>query len=185
MFFKNKNIDKSESAIDFVSKMQEGNADAFQILYKKHSQSVFRYCMKILGDYNLSKDATQETFIKVYEHRKDYNGEKFTAWLFTIARNTCINYHRNKKEFVEYVEGTRSQFSEDDFILKEYIQKMIDTLPDTYKEVILLREYEEMAYDDIAEVLDLDVNLVKVRVHRARKILKQLLKPIVKEINEI
>lgn len=185
MFFKNKNIDKSDSALDFVSKMQDGNADAFQILYKKHNQNVFRYCVKILKDYNLAKDATQETFIKVYEHRKEYNGEKFIPWLFTIARNTCINYRRNTKVFVEYEEGTRHQFSDDDFILKEYIQKMIDTLPDTYREVIILREYEEMAYDEIAEVLDLDVSLIKVRVHRARKILKHLLKPIVKEINEI
>ena len=62
---------------------------------------------------------------------------------------------------------------------------MIDTLPDSYREAIILREYEELSYEEISKVLDVEVNLVKVRVHRGRKILKKLLEPVVKEINEL
>lgn len=184
MFFKKKNNTPNIEE-QFIEEIVDGNAEAFQILYRKHSQNVFRYCLKIVKDESLAKDALQETFIKVYEKRESYNGTNFKGWLYTIARNTCMNYQRDKKDFVEYVEGTRPQYYNDDFILKEYISKMIDTLPDTYREAIILREYEELSYEEIAQVLDLDLSLVKIRVHRARKILKKLLEPIVKEINEI
>ncbi len=185
MFFNNKNMKPEFESNDFDKKVREGNAEAFQILFRKHNIGVYRYCTKILGDSSLAKDATQETFIKVYENRSSYSGNNFTAWLFTIAKNTCLNYHRNKKNFVEYEEGTRPQYINEDVLLREYIDKVIDNLPETYREVILLREYEELSYDEISKVLDLDLNLVKIRVHRARKILKKLLKPIVSEINEI
>lgn len=185
MFFKKKNITQEKESEDFIQKLKDGNADAFRILYDKHANSIFRYCLKILGDYSLAKDAMQETFIKIYEHRESYSEIKFKAYIFKIAKNTCLNYHRSKREYVEFVEGTRPQTYNEDFILKEFIDKSIDKLPESYKEVIILREYEEMTYDEIADVLNLDLNLVKIRVHRARKILKQLLKPIVKEINEI
>lgn len=184
MFFKKKNNNPNIEE-QFIEEIVDGNAEAFQLLYRKHSQSVFRYCLKIVKDESAAKDALQETFIKVYENRESYNGTNFKGWLYTIARNTCMNYQRDKKEYVEYVEGTRPQFNNEDFILREYIHKMIDTLPDSYREAIILREYEELSYEEIAQVLELDLSLVKIRVHRARKILKKLLEPIVKEINEI
>ena len=184
MFFKKKNnIPNVEE--QFLDEIAVGNADAFQLLYHKHSQGVYRYCLKILKNEATAKDALQETFIKVYENRESFNGVNFKGWLFTIARNTCMNFQRGKKEYIEYEEGTRPQYQNDDFILREYIQKMIDTLPDSYREAIILREYEELSYEEISKVLDVEVNLVKVRVHLGRKILKKLLEPVVKEINEL
>jgi RNA polymerase sigma-70 factor (ECF subfamily) len=185
MFFKKKNIEQEFESNSFENKFKDGSVDAFQVLFHKHNLGVYRYCAKILGDSSLAKDATQETFIKVYENRKNYTGNNFAAWLYTIAKNTCLNYQRNRKDFVEYVEGTRPNYINEDVFLKEYIDNMIEKLPETYREVIILREYEEFSYEEIAQILDLDINLIKIRVHRARKILKKLLNPIVREINEI
>lgn len=186
MFFrKKKNIEEN----DLEKAMQElsrGSAEAFHILYNKYSQQVYRFCYKILGDSSAAEDAFQEVFLKVYEHRKDFRGDNFAGWLFTIARHTCLNQIRIKKELSEFDEDIHAGFktNDSDIALKELLDKTISQLPLALKEVIILREYEEYSYQEIADILGIDLSLVKVRVHRARILLRKILQPLVKEINE-
>ena len=183
---RNYNNDLEPETIEAIERLNSGSAEAFKILYKKYNQKVYRYCMRMLNDESIAKDSFQETFIKVYEKRKSFHGNNFAAWLFTIARNTCLNYLRSKKEHKEYNELFHSKniLVENDIALKDAIDNAVNMLPIHLKEVIILREYEEYSYQEISEILHIELSLAKVRVHRARLILRKILKPVVKELNE-
>lgn len=182
---KNKNIDEDD-AMQAVELLKKGSAEAFQILYQKYSQKVYRFCLRMLGSAEQAEDAFQETFIKVYEHRQNFRGTNFAAWLFTIARHTCLNVIRSRKEAEEFDEVFHASDSprQTDVGLKEQIDKAISLLPEPLREALLLREYEECTYQEIADILGIDLSLAKVRVYRARIILRKLLKPLQKELNE-
>ena len=166
--------------------LKKGSAEAFHLLYDKYQLSIYRFCLKMLGDSALAKDAFQETFIKVYENRKSFRGANFAAWLYTIARHTCLNVLRAKKEFEIFDEVYHGQTNEpnEDVGMKDFIERAISSLPIALKEAFILREYEECSYQQIAEILGIDLSLAKVRVHRARLLLRKMLTPLVKELNE-
>jgi RNA polymerase sigma-70 factor, ECF subfamily len=185
--FNNKKYDiEDEETLRAVEELRKGSAEAFHILYKTYNQQVYRFCIRLLGSQAIAQDAFQETFIKVYEHRKDFRGNNFPAWMFTIARHVCLNYLRTKKENASFEEEFHSFYtdSDSDVGMKDFVQKAITKLPVSLREAILLREYEDCSYGDIAEILGIDLSLAKVRVHRARLILRKLLQPLVKEIYE-
>lgn len=166
--------------------LNKGSIEAFNILYDKYYSRVYRFCLRMLGDESVAHDAFQETFINMYEHRMNFRGENFTSWLFTIARHTCLNYIRSRKNYEELDEALHSvgDDSHTDFGMKEFIEKSIAKLPVALREAFILRQYEECSYEEIAEILGITLSLAKVRVHRARLILQKMLKPLVKELYE-
>lgn len=186
MWFKKQNKINEDEILNAVTKFKGGSAEAFKILYDVYGQKVYRYCLRLLSDPDLANDCFQETFVKVYENRQSFKGISFPAWLFRIAHNTCMSSLRNRKntEEIQDVYFVNDNFGNDDFALKREIKNAIDKLPKALKEAILLREYEDLSYNEIAEVLSIDVSLAKVRVFRARVQLKSLLKPLIKELNE-
>ncbi len=186
MFGKRLNRAEHQNVQDAIDALKQGSAEAFHLLYSKYHQKIYRFCLRMLGDEAAAKDAFQETFIKVYEHRKSFRGSNFSGWLFTIARHTCLNVIRARKTHDSFDEVLNSSgyTKESDVALKDYIDKAIAVLPITLREALILREYEECSYKDIANILDIELSLAKVRVHRARLILRKLLTPLVKELNE-
>ena len=187
MFFKKKEITDSEILSNAIVAMQKGSAEAFQILYNNYAHKVYRFCLRMLADPDIADDVFQETFIRVYENRMSFHGAHFQAWIFAIARNSCLNYLRTHKEYETYDEVFHSEtydISQADLGMKNEIEKAIAGLPVPLREAILLREYEDFSYQEIADTLGIDLSLAKVRVHRARLILRKLLKPLVKELNE-
>ncbi len=186
MFFgKKRNIEekKLEKAI---AELGDGSAEAFHILYHKYKNDVYRFCYSLLGDKDLADDAFQETFVKIYEKREFFSGGSFKAWLLTIARNTCYNYLRmlkNRVDFDESYLGAKRDKHRDSG-LRDNIRQAVNDLPVQYREVIILREYEDYSYSEIAEILEIDLTLVKVRIHRARLLLRDKLESLVKEIYE-
>lgn len=186
MFKKKLHIEAENLSPEEASKaLMKGSAEAFNILYNEYHAGVYRFCLRMLGDIELAEDAFQETFEKVFEKRKTFNGVNFPAWLFTITRNICYNTLRNRKYYDSFDETyhAQSENTEGDVCVKDQVNKAIDSLPITYKEAILLREYQDCTYQDIAEILDIDISLAKIRVFRARLILKKILQPIAKEID--
>ena len=186
MFGKRANRVNDDELKQAVKDLKKGSAEAFQILYAKYNNKVYRFCLRMLGDEAQAKDAFQETFIRVYEHRKDFHGKNFAAWLFTIARHTCLNFIRARKDhdsFDEVFHGKKTE-RQSDIGMKEYIESAIQMLPPAMREAIILREYEELTYQEISDVLGIDLSLAKVRVHRGRVLLRKLLKPLRKELYE-
>lgn len=186
MFGKKSNKRSAEEIRKAAKNLSKGGAEAFRALYEKYNANVYRFCLRMLGDESMAKDAFQETFIKVYEKRETFKGENFAAWLFTIARHTCLNAIRAAKDHDAFDEtfhfSVKAQPA--DTGMKDCLAKAVETLPELLKEAFLLREYEEMTYKEVAEVLGIDLSLAKVRVHRARVILRKLLAPLRKELYE-
>jgi RNA polymerase sigma-70 factor (ECF subfamily) len=185
MFWKRTNIDDSELK-QAGEELKRGSAEAFHLLYKQYNQKVYRFCLRMLGDEDTAKDAFQEIFIKVYEHRTDFRGENFAAWLFTISRHTCYNAIRMAKDHEQLEEAEHISAKENlsDVGLKDVIQKTLDTLPLQLREALILREYEDLSYQQIAEVLGIEISLAKIRVFRAREIMRKLLTPLKQELYE-
>ncbi|OGU58386.1 MAG: hypothetical protein A2X64_03530 [Ignavibacteria bacterium GWF2_33_9] len=180
-----KNI-RSEQIKEAAIEFSKGSTVAFSFLYAIFNRPIYRFCMRILNDEQTAKDAFQETFVRIYEHRASFNGTNFEAWLYTTARNTCINYIRKRKRTSSlgeldfgYVPTKYTKIG-----IREHIEEMLDKLPLTLKEAVVLRDMQDLTYQDIADVLGIDLSLAKVRVHRARLKLKELLAPLMREINE-
>ncbi len=178
LFRKHSDTDKLNEA---MKRLPEGSAEAFRYLFSKYKEGVYTFCVKMMGDADAAQDAFQETFIKVFEHRFEFTGNQFKSWVYKIARNTCINLLKRRKETTRYDESYISPVAEKiiDFKLAGEIRKAINSLPDQLKEAFVLREYDDMSYKEMAEILDIDVSLAKVRVHRARLKLQEQLEPII------
>ncbi len=185
-------MDESEKLQQAMQALKKGSAEAFHLLYEKYNRKVFRFCLRMLGDADIAKDAFQETFISIYEHRREFRGQNFQAWAFTIARHTCLNAIRSRKEHDSFDEISYyslkdeplAENSESDPGLKDCINKAVGILPLALREAFLLREYEECSYQELADILGIDLSLAKVRVFRAREILRKLLTPLKQELYE-
>jgi RNA polymerase sigma-70 factor (ECF subfamily) len=185
MFRKKANMDDDEM-ITIIEEFKNGSSEAFSLLYHQYHKRVYRFCLRMLGNEESAEDAFQEVFIKVYEHKKDLRGKNFAAWLFTIARHTCLNILRSKKEFDSFDElfHGKTEANTKDIGLQECIQKALVTLPVSLREALILREYEDCSYKEIAEISEIALSLAKVRVFRARELMRKLLAPLRHELNE-
>lgn len=164
---------------------QNGDMTALERIYKKFQQSVYSYCARMMGNKSEAKDAVQEVFLRVIDYRTSAPVSHFPAWLFRITRTVCLNLIRKKKDYLEYndeVCSITSYSKEQDFSLKEVLENALLQLPPSLREIVILREYEGYSYQEISVLLDIDLSLVKVRIHRARLSLRKILEPIAEEL---
>lgn len=180
--FEKTNFD-DEQIRQFSEDFRRGSSEAFHILYQHYSPKVYRFCLRMLGNREKAEDAFQDIFVKVFENAKTFRGENFGAWVFTIARHICLNMIRLEKPYQDVNENSLS-FSyvvNDDISMRDFVQRAIMKLPVSLREALILREYEEYSYEEIAKILGIGLSLAKIRVHRARLLLKKFLEPIAKE----
>lgn len=180
-----KNI-TNEQIENAVIEFKNGNVEAFSLLYSIFSKPIYRFCYRILNDEDIAQDAYQETFIRVYERKDTFKGTNFGSWVYAIAHNTCINYIRKRKH-TKPIGETDFGFQPQQYLkigLREHIIEQIGKLPLSLQEAVVLKDMEGLPYKDVAEILGIDLSLAKVRVLRARLKLKELLEPIMKELNE-
>lgn len=166
---------------DLIKRAKKGEISAFAELVEKYESDIFTYCLYILRNREDAKDLTQETFLKAFlkiqSLKKD---EDFKFWLLRIARNSCYKKLRRlkiEKNFIDLEE--EKKFSIDEEVIKderrEKLINAINKLNKKDKEILILRDIEGYSYDEISKILKLSLNLVKVRIHRARKNLKKIL----------
>lgn len=180
-----------EELFALLNQSNEQSENAFSELYRRHSPRVFAYCKRYLGNQEEAKDVFQETFIRFYKSAdKNRVMTNVPAFLLRIARNICVNFLKQKKNtqgHVSYEDYMASQeekkYSGDDELLN-LINTALDTLPEKYKEMFILREYEGLSYSDIAEVTDENVSNVKIRIHRAKQKIREILEPYIKELDK-
>ncbi len=161
--------------------------DAFEQLYHRYKRHIFTFCLKLTGDRSLAEDATHDTFLKMHLNIETLNDTGlFRSWLFTIARNGVFKQlHRQQRNGSFDEESVWSD--ETPLTLTEsndsaaIIALCIDALKPEYKEVLLLREYDQRSYDEIAMITGNTESSVKSRLFRARKALAEKLKPYFKE----
>jgi RNA polymerase sigma-70 factor, ECF subfamily len=178
-------------------RVKGGDRQAFEDLVNKYKQPVTNVIYRTLGDATEAEDLAQNVFVQVYKSADRYRATaKFTTWLFTIARNLCLNEIRRRSRHrtesldaphPEYEDQPRHQFedgknfSPPDALLQgeleQKIQQALSDLPENQRIAILLCRQDELSYEDIAEVLGCSLPATKSLIHRGREALKQKLKP--------
>lgn len=159
---------------------------ALSILYRRYSQRIYTYCRKIIGESTTAEDLLQETFVKLLESGRQHRViENFPAYLMTIARNLCLSHRaRSKRQFVE-VEDFHLSYQDVPYEQRELlqlIQASLELLPEDYREAFVLREYNGLSYNEIAEVIGESLDVVKVRIFRAKKKLRDILAPYLADL---
>ncbi len=170
-----------------IEAFQRGDEFAFVALYNRYKGPVFAFCAKMLVDRAMAQDVMQETFVRVYENRERLlKAGSFKSWLFTIARNQCLNTLRRSKRhtnFDETVSDVDAYDGDTPFaqLLKaeqiEIVNRFLNELSPEYREVLVLREYQNLSYEEIAAVTRNSVSSVKSRLFKARRKLGQFLQP--------
>jgi RNA polymerase sigma-70 factor, ECF subfamily len=156
---------------------------AFKLLYERHASRVFAYCSRILGNRDAAKDAFQETFIRLYQKAVQNLGPlRVAPYLYAIAHNVCITSIRSRKHNVPIDEYT---LHDEDRSLEhtergELVRLAIELLPMDYREPLILHEYNDVSYADIAEIIGIPVSTVKIRIFRAKEKLRAILAPYFK-----
>ena len=169
---------------ELIGRCLEGDRGALLELVRAYEKMVYSVVYRMLGDPEDAKDAAQETFLKVFESLPYFRGEsKLSTWIYRIALNECTA--RSKRRAVQMQEGMAigdipdSRPSALEAIEKEerdrLVRSAIAQLPEKYRAVIVLRYFEELSYEEMAEVLLLPVGTVKARLFRAREMLRKKL----------
>ena len=170
---------------DLVEAFRRGDEFAFASLYDRHKGAVYGYAAKMLLSKTAAEDIVQETFARAYEHRQRLvSVGSFRSWVFTIARNQCLNALKRAerepalREDAPMPPDPGTPFSH---LLKSeqaaLVHRALDALPPSYREVLVLREYQNLSYDEIAAVTRTTVSSVKSRLFKARRKTGSLLRP--------
>jgi len=177
--------------------VKQGDRDAFELLVEKYKQPVMNLAYRTLSDATEAEDLAQHVFLQVFKSAHRYEvSAKFSTWIFTIARNLCLNEIRrrsrhpaqsldevsqdNDEQPLHQVEDVKS-FSPPDALLQgeleEKVQLALSELPEKQRTALLLCRQDELSYEEIADVLECSLSATKSLIHRARETLKAVLKP--------
>ncbi len=161
---------------------------AFAELYARLSGKVYAYCLRFLGDKEEARDIFQEAFMKFHQSA-DKNREmtNVSGFLMRIARNLCINATRKDNteiSYEEYMGFHDDEYARDKKELLGLIKKSLKQMPEDYREYFVLREYDGFSYLEIAEIMNTNIDTVKVKIFRAKKKMREILAPYLKELTK-
>jgi RNA polymerase sigma-70 factor (ECF subfamily) len=166
-----------------VRTCQHGDIEAFEQIFRVYRNPVFRVAYRFTGNRDDAEDLTQEIFLKVFENIGSFRYESsFATWLYRIAVNTCMNFQRDKKpaESLGVTDDLGSSVSPEAICERGELQRKIEaeiaSLPNPLKIAFLLVVVEGMTYREASEILGLSVDALRMRVSRARQILREKLK---------
>ncbi|MGA2871041.1 MAG: sigma-70 family RNA polymerase sigma factor [Verrucomicrobiota bacterium] len=192
--------DQIDSDAALMLRVKRGDRAAFTALVEKYKQPVVNFVCRSLRDEAESEDLAQNVFLQVYKSRARYERTaKFSTWLFTIARNLCLNeIRRRSRHPAESLEETHAE-NEDQpqrqyedkkvFLpvenvlhgeLARKIEEALADLPENQRTAILLCRQDELSYEEIAKILGCSLSATKSLIHRGRETLKEKLKPYLK-----
>ena len=156
-------------------------------VYRRYSARIYSYCRKIMGDNHIAEDMLQETFLNLLEAaRKKNDVVNIFGYLLIIARNKCLNYKRDNTITFDQLEELHLPVTENAFESKELhdlVTMSLDLLPEHYREAFVLREYNGLSYSEVGEATGQPVQVVKVRIRRAKEKLRTILAPYFSEMN--
>ncbi len=177
-------------------RVKGGDIRAFESLMEKYKQPVINLVYRTLHDLSEAEDLAQNVFVQVYKSAHRYEvSARFSTWLFTIARNLCLNeLRRRSRHPAESLDATspdgeqparqfedrRSTSAPDHLLQSELdakIQEALDALPENQRIALLLCRQDELSYEEIARVLGCSLSATKSLIHRGRETLKDRLKP--------
>ena len=181
---------------ELILEFQKNNTErAFEILVQRYKNPLMNFVFRYLGDYESCTDVVQETMIKVYRYKDTYQSiAKFSTWIYTIAGNLAkTELQRRKRRTILSInafgkdndedyeipdENYRPDKLTDSGIKDEIIQKAFMKVSEAYRKAVILRDIQELSYEEIADIMGITVGTVKSRINRGRAQLQKLLKGI-------
>jgi RNA polymerase sigma-70 factor (ECF subfamily) len=165
-------VSDDDSAL--VTRCLAGDTDAFRPLVERYQRVLFSVALRMLGDYEEANDAAQNAFVRAFEKLATYDRtHKFFSWLYRILVNECLNVKRSRRRQVPL--DPRMMASDDPLEavhaseVRTRVQTAVAKLPRGQREVIVLRHFADMSYQDIADVLGVPEKTVKSRLYEARQ----------------
>jgi RNA polymerase sigma-70 factor (ECF subfamily) len=169
-----------------MAKVAENDLQSFNELVNLYKNKLFTMLIRMVGSAEEAEDLLQETFVRVWEHRRDFDNRYcFSTWVYTIAMNLGKNELRKRKKvrFLAMFDRDNNPIDVEDKSAEHsgglgvLIDRAVRKLPQRYREAFVLRDLQELSYEEIGDVLRVPVGTVKSRVNRARNLLKDELKP--------
>lgn len=181
---------------EVVGRVARGDGAAYAVLVDRYQDRLYNTIYRLVGSPEDARDLLQETFIKAYENLESFRGgSSLYTWLFRIAVNASLSHRRKRKP----LHASAAPTSEDDpasadnwadpdaadpadpIVAAEtevIVQRALDSLEEEYRTVVVLRDIQHCDYLEMAEILDVSLGTVKSRLHRARLMLRDKLKPL-------
>lgn len=189
---------------ELIKKCQQGDVEAFEKLILSYQKKVYTIAYRYMGRREEAEDLAQEAFIKVYRSLKTFRGDSsFSTWLYHVVTNVCRDALRKnsrkleedsldcavttekgeiRREIVDWSMSPALLYEQKE--LGEFLQSLIDQLSPEYKAVIVMREIQDMSYDEIAQAMDCSLGTVKSRLSRARKTLRDMIESSMEQRSE-
>lgn len=181
-----------DADVSLVRRYLAGDSSAFEGLFRKYQTPIFNLVTRMVRGED-AYDVTQEVFLKALKALRSFRGDaKFSTWLFTIARHTCLNHLRHKQVLpetsleqneeehpgVELADESLSIAAQCEVReLQNVVDEVLATLPHEARLLLILRDFEQMNYDEISQVTELSIVNVKSKIHRARLLFKKRFAP--------
>lgn len=200
--FKERSRLKELSDEELILQVQKGNNVGFDILVDRFKVRLFNYLYRMVGDPDEAEEIAQETFVKAFIHADKYKTiAKFSTWLYTIGTNLVRNRMRSKKRAPQifslwhrYSDGDSDEKQIDvvdtgrqpdtqfnDKELGSIINDAIGKIPEKYRTSFVLREINQLSYEEIAAATGLKLGTVRSRINRARNCFRQLVEPLLEK----
>ncbi|HAQ18902.1 MAG TPA: hypothetical protein DCR40_06655 [Prolixibacteraceae bacterium] len=177
----------------YIDAVRKGNVQAFSYLVEKYQKLVYTLALKLLKKPEDAEEMAQDTFIKAYQKIDTYEGKsKFSTWLYSITYNGCISELRKRR--IEFKSLDDRQISDQDEQKmhdyyretkkedqEKYLNLALERLPEDDQVLVTLYYYENQSMDEISLISGLTVSNVKIKIHRARKKMHELLHEMLHE----
>lgn len=174
----------------WIEAAQKGDAESFERIVLAYQQKVFNLAYRLLGEREEAEDLTQEVFINVYRHLSKFRGQsQFSTWIYQVTMNHCRNrlkylkrrYHHATESLDDPLHTSEGEIDRDlpdegdvpdDVLYRQQVQWLVQValgrLREDYREVVVLRDIQDLSYQEMTEVLGLPEGTIKSRLHRAR-----------------
>lgn len=177
-----------------VEETRKGNKKSFELLIIKYEKQIFNLIFRFTKDHETVAELSQDTFLKAYRAISNFKGRSsFYTWLRQIAINNSINYLHSRRDVISLDADSNPEahiqqpqesgrinpeevvLSQEDIVL---VRNALDSLPEQFRSILVMREFEEMSYEEIAEVLGCPVGTVRSRLFHARRLLRETLEAL-------
>jgi RNA polymerase sigma-70 factor (ECF subfamily) len=180
------NAVQSPTDEELLEQLRSGSSRAFGQLYERYKHRLYAYCYRLLRDAPGAEDVLQETFLKIHRGAHTVRESKhFRTWIFSIARNEALTHLRRTRHMEDLEGEAETVWNEDDPLdeleeseTRDIIQHYLGQLRPHYRELLILREYEQLSYAEIAEIAGITESAVKSALFKARRALAKKLEPV-------
>ena len=162
-----------------IALFQSGDINAYNELVERYKERLFNFVLRYFNNKEQAEDVVQDTLIKLYTHASYYkNVAKFSTWIFTIAKNNALTeLRKNKRKRTESLwtedgnpldinskEQSLDQKTHNEFAINQ-LNRFLDEIPENFRMAVVLRDFQELSYDEISKILEIPIGTIKSRIN--------------------